>query len=368
MGRTLLSLRIASGSSVALALVAAAGCSSSTPASTPIESLGASYAGVSCQLIHDCYGDALLSALTGSTDTTSCENRAEQAYTNGALPRFQAAIAMGTMTYDGTHAQACIDALRALGCNAVTSRTPAACDALFVGTVAAGGACAINEECAGDAYCNTSAGCPGTCQARGGSATTCSGDEACQSGLRCAHGSCQAPAGDGASCQGAEGVDCAGGLICVGGSSTTAGTCGAPSTVFAGASGATCNLQMSQFCQAGLSCVVEGAQMQTCQMDGLADGTTCHISVPDQCANGSYCSGTSLGTGDLEGTCAPLPTSGACATVILGARCAEGYVCDETTTECVELHDNGESCTGNAACASGVCTGGSCVAPAYCPA
>ncbi len=359
-----------SSSSLLLAsatLLGIAGCSNPAPANTPIEDLGASYAGVTCQLIHDCYGDAVFTLLTGTTSIAECQTRAEQAYTNGALPRYEAAIAMGTMSYDGTQAQACIDALRAEGCDAASQRAPAACDALFVGTVAAGGACAINEECSGDSYCNTSAGCPGTCQARGGSGTTCVGDDACQSGLRCGHGTCQAPAGDGAACQGPNGVDCVGGFICIGSSTTAAGTCRAPTTVFAGTSGATCNVQMSQFCQAGLSCVVEGATMQTCQMDGVADGQPCHISLPDQCGSGSYCSDTNIGTGDLAGTCAPLPTSGACATVTFGARCADGFTCDATSTQCVEIQDNGGSCTSDGGCASGNCSGGICAAATYCP-
>lgn len=360
-------LRLSLGVAVIGTALGLTGCpSSSTPSSVPIEMLGATYGSISCSLIRDCYGDALAAALTGSTSETACVTRAEGGYTNGALPRYQAAIAMGTMTYDGSQAGACVDALRAEGCAAVSSRAPAACDALFVGHVALGGACALDEECVGDAYCSVTTACPGTCQSYGGPGAACTRDQACQSGLRCGNGTCQAPGGAGASCQGTTGVECGGGLICAGGSSMRTGTCTAVTSVFAAGSGQACNVAMSQLCASGLSCIVMSATSQTCGTGGLASGAGCNLALPDQCAAGLYCNGPDIAMGRLTGTCAVLPTAGMpCATVLAGQACADGHTCDSGT--CVEVQENGGACTVDSDCFGSHCVSGVCTAPTYCP-
>lgn len=351
------------------ASLALSGCPSSTTASNvPIEMLGATYGSVSCSVVQDCYGDALVRLLTGTTTSAACEARAEAGYTNAALPRYQAAIAMGTLTYDGSQAGACVDALTAEGCAAVTARTPAACDLLFVGHVALGGACALDEECAGDAYCSVTTACPGTCQAYGASGSACTRDQACQTGLRCGNGTCMAPGGAGAACQGTTGVDCSGGLICAGGSATRAGVCTSVDAVFVGAMGAACNPTNGQLCMQGLSCIVASATSQTCGAGGLAAGSACSLSLPDMCAAGFYCMGPSLAVMPpvFDGTCAPLPLAGqACATVVAGQSCADGSICQANV--CVELQENGGPCTTDANCYGNHCAAGTCTAPTYCP-
>lgn len=354
---------------LALALaVPLSGCPSSTTAGgdVPIEMLGQMYGNVTCGVLVDCYGESIVRLFTGSSSEASCAARLAAGYTNGALPRYQAAISMGTMSYDASQAGACIDALNAQGCGVVTSRPPAACDALFVGHVAVGGACAIDEECQGNAYCSADTACPGTCQTFVSSGGTCTRDAACATGLRCGNGTCQAPGGAGASCQGGTGVECAGGLICAGGSTTATGTCRATSEVFAAGSGQACNVLMSQFCQEGLSCIVAGITSQTCGTGGLASGAACHPSVPDACAVGLYCAGTNPTGGDFDGTCTALPGDGmACATSVLGSFCADGTVCVSGT--CRTVQANGGSCTDGAQCFSADCSSGTCIAPPYCP-
>lgn len=360
-------VRISLGALVGSALVLS-GCPSSSTQTVPIEDLGATYGSVSCDIVADCYGEAIVAVLVGATDHGACVARAEAAYTNGALPRYQAAIAMGTLTYDGSQAGACVDALRGLGCEAIASRTPSACDSLFVGHVATGGACALDEECEGAAYCRVEGACPGTCQPYVAAGGACTRNEACASGLRCTSGACMAPGGAGASCQGATGVECAGGLICRGGTATDAGTCTATSDVFAAASGAACSPGNGQLCMAGLSCIIASATSQTCGPDGLAAGSACQFAIPDQCADGFYCMGASLSTTppSFDGTCAPLPTAGmACVTGGTTQSCADGSVCEANV--CVEVQDNGGACTTDADCYGSHCTGGVCTAPTYCP-
>ena len=356
--------------SIVLGLAAALpACSNSTAGmNVPIEMLGSSYATASCGVFASCFGATLLPLVAGVSSRAACEARGQAAYVNGALPRYRAALASGTLSYDGTQAQACVDAYSALGCGASTARRPGACAQLFTGHVGMGGACALNEECMGDAYCSTASGCPGTCQARSGSGTACTTDDACQSGLRCggsgATRSCSAPAGDGAACQGQS--DCGAGLLCIGASGTTAGACHPVATAFAAASGAACNPQAQQFCAVGLSCIITSPTSISCGAGGLANGTPCHVSVPDQCAAGSFCSGTNAMMGMFAGTCAPLPSAGMpCASVLVGARCADGSTCDGST--CAAVVDNGAACTTNADCAGGRCMGNVCVAPGYCP-
>lgn len=358
--------------SLVLFSLALAGCpSSTTPGSdVPIERLGAQYGNVTCEVIRDCYGDAIVALISGATTQAACEMRAEAGYLNAALPRYQAAIAMGTMSYDATQAGACIDALRAEGCAVVSARTPPECDRLFVGHVATGGACALDEECQGDAYCSITAACPGTCQAYGGSGAACTRDQACQSGLRCGNGTCQAPGGVGASCQGTTGVECAGGLICQGGSTTRTGTCASVDAVFVGTMGAACNPQNGQLCMDGLSCIVASATSQTCGTGGLSVGTACTLALPDQCAPGSYCEGPSLTALPpvFTGTCRALPIDGMpCATVVAGQSCADGAVCGASDRACHQVHANGGSCIDDSGCYSGLCRSGTCAVPTYCP-
>ncbi len=62
----------------------------------------------------------------------------------------RAAVEAGTITFDGAAAEACNEALASRSCD-VTSQSsrvaPAACAAVLVGTVDAGGGCAQNDEC-----------------------------------------------------------------------------------------------------------------------------------------------------------------------------------------------------------------------------
>lgn len=350
-----------------LCALVSAGCSQSTTASNvPIEMVGTLYADALCSAIHTCYGDTIGAFVTGAPSQAACQHQAELAFEDGALPRFQAAIAMGTLTYDGSQAAACQAATMALGCGIVSSRSPAACRAMFVGHVAPGGACALDEECMGDAYCSVDTACPGSCQARVTSGGACTRDAACADGLRCASGHCSTPALEGASCQGTTGVDCAGGMICAGGSSTANGTCRSVATIMSGAAMGACNLQQGQFCMAGLSCEVAGITSMTCVTDGIAVGMPCHLSLPDECAEGAYCNGPDISRGVLDGTCAPLPTAGQpCATVVAGLRCAVGAHCN-AMNNCATVQETGGACTEDGDCFSGRCASGACVAPGYC--
>ncbi len=343
------------------------GCPSSTtaPSTVPIEDLGGRYATTFCGLLTDCYGEVVRDALLGISSEADCIALFERQYMEQALPRYQQAIAEGTMSYDGTQAQACLDATTAQGCAAINSRGTSACDGLLIGEVAPGGVCSINEQCAGDAYCMNTTVCPGTCQPRGSVGATCTSDDACQGGMKCTGGSCTVPAAEGAPCGGATNIECGGGLICAGASATAAGNCRTPETVQNGALHGACNVQMTQLCEPGLSCVVAGLTSMSCETGGLALDAACHVAVPDACASGTFCSGTDVTMGDLDGTCAPLPSAGMnCATVLFGPRCGSGLRCDTGT--CRGTSTTGGACATSADCYSGTCTGGACAAAMLC--
>lgn len=66
-------------------------------------------------------------------------------------------VVFGMVTYDAAAARACIDALRARGCEALDASAKAldqACDNVFRGTVPEGGGCVVDDECTGDARCD----------------------------------------------------------------------------------------------------------------------------------------------------------------------------------------------------------------------
>jgi hypothetical protein len=342
-----------------------AGCpSSTTPSNVPIEDLGARYGATFCGLLTDCYGEVARNTLLGVSSEEECASRVSLQYSELSLPLYQQAIADGTMSYDGGHVDACIAAIEAQGCDVINSRTPSACDAVLIGELSPGDACSINEQCEGDAYCMNDASCPGTCQPRGAVGTACTTDEACQSGMKCMNESCGVPAGENAPCGGPGGIDCGGGLICVG-SGAEPGNCRTPATVQSGALHGACNVQMTQLCQPGLSCVVASATSMTCEMGGIAIGADCQLAVPDMCADGAFCDGTNIATGDLTGTCAALPTSGmACASVVFGGSCAAGLHCDSGT--CRETHEAGGACTSGGDCYSANCVSGSCAPAMLC--
>ena len=83
-------------------------------------------------------------------------------------------VASGKVLYDPAQGRACVDATNTLPCTrtalAATNPALASCDAVFNGTVAAGGACFFDEECAGGGNCQidytscpSGECCPGSC-------------------------------------------------------------------------------------------------------------------------------------------------------------------------------------------------------------
>lgn len=123
------------------------------------------------------------------------------------LLQLLADVVFNKVSYDAAAARTCVDAIRAQGCEALAAvfeKVEAACDGVFKGTVADGGACLVNDECAGGASCDVS---------------MCMGDGVCCMGVCKAppaavpmEGDCsEAPCVEGAYCQQVD--DMMGGVI-----------------------------------------------------------------------------------------------------------------------------------------------------------
>ncbi len=347
---------------IALSLCLVA-CGATHESAVPIEDVGASYAGALCDALDACYGPTVGPLFFGGSD---CEGTFRTSFESTSIPLYRDAIERGTLIYDGARFSDCEASLEMLGCGIFSARVADVCEEAFVGTLPPGAACTLDEECEGASYCDHGGGaCPGSCQARGAAGAACIDDGGCTTGLRCAAGTCRAPAGDGAGCDGPTGLGCNAGLICLGADETRAGTCLSVEEAFSGALGAACDPSTGPLCADGLSCaldqVVAGAPTFVC-VERAAIGAACRIAIPDACAN-AVCDGLAPDTGDFDGTCVAVPAAGeACGGLM--ERCATGTRCLDGT--CEPSGALGAACSSPAGCASGRCEGGVCVAPMLC--
>jgi hypothetical protein len=240
-------------------------------------------------------------------------------------------ISASKVTYDGAKAQSCIDMLNALpSCNRSTVsgiNVNQECNTIFTGTVAGGGACFFDQECAS-----------ATCQ------TTASN---CDSFTQCCAGSClavSAPVAVGGDCS-AAGATCVSGAVCVVGSSATQTetlTCLNP-----GGAGAACT--NFEACDSGLYC---DSTSETCKTP-VATGGACNPTIGSSMCDSpkDYCDTTTM-------VCTPLLAVGSPCTQGTPSPCVSYATCDATTNTCLERPAVGAACDTTGAGPS--CLGGSC--------
>lgn len=116
------------------------------------------------------------------TDEASCRVAVTGLYQDlfGGDP----AVASGRISYDAGIAATCVAAVRGATCGTSNQVFRDRCDAVFVGAVAAGGACADNDECAAG-LCDQSAGAAeGTCATPPTAGMACV-DDACADSAYC---------------------------------------------------------------------------------------------------------------------------------------------------------------------------------------
>ena len=319
-----------------------------------------------CNAIQTCAGDAFAIYLNGMTCETYFGNRFE----DGDWPNIKKAIDEGRVKYDGKKAQACFDAWAAQGCDIFSSRAPEICDQTLEGTVAEGGDCTLNMECAGPLFCRVDTACPGKCTARMPGGSNCKDSDECQDGFTCDDTlkKCVVPAKKGEACQTGK-PDCILGLFCQGATDTESGACKEISEVLVNNDGDACGFETASWCKDGLSCVVEswtqdGAQAK-CKPKVNA-GDTCGIGLPNQCPPDYQCDANPAG-GTWEGKCAPMPTDGEpCLTVEGLQQCANYHVCDTATKNCKAVQRLDGACSADNQCYSENCAGGKCAATDAC--
>ncbi|HEY1535224.1 MAG TPA: hypothetical protein VGF76_14450, partial [Polyangiaceae bacterium] len=117
---------------------------------------------------------------------TDCTASLTQQFQQATFDQIQAAIDAKTVSYDGDSARQCVTALSSGSCANLDNNSPDVCQKALAGTVATGGDCNIDAECAGLSRCDiTGATCPGTCAARASAGVACGKDSDCATGLVC---------------------------------------------------------------------------------------------------------------------------------------------------------------------------------------
>jgi len=358
-------LRLSSRSAALFALLSIAACSSSSTATVPLEDVPARFADGLCSQLEACAGPFADLYLQGA----DCRQTFTRSTQDSVLPLWQAAIANGTLVYDGHQLDACLTALTDTSCGSLAQRDLDVCDQVFQGQVPAGGSCHVEAECEGARYCQTTT-CPGSCTNRKAQGTACTDDSECVSGLNCDGdlGTCERPRDAGESCGGGTLPSCGLPSLCLGANADTGttGTCRPISEALTAAVGETCDPGAGTLCVDGVSCALVAYDTTTSALSwscvaGYAAGAACKLALPDACPDGQICDADPARTGSLDGTCVPLPTAGQPCRSVAGSQCASGLVCDDTT--CVTPGRLGATCVTSAGCASGMCTAGLCVAP-----
>ena len=357
------------GMACASALVGA--CGGDDAASGPkLDEVPSMLSDAICNAYLDCLGPGLPKGLT----VDACIDTNSAGIEDGDFQFIQAAVDAGRVVYNAGRVGKCIADIGAADCTALgNNRLPDSCKEAVKGTLAEGDDCALNAECAGDAYCKQNSQCPGTCTALGAAGDDCQSDDECRDGLVCGiTGTCTMTAGEGDPCGGSA-AECSLGLFCAGAdeSMNISGTCATADTVFAINEGDECSLTGGMLCKDNLSCAVTvtGTGQNTmvawaCEGDVEADAD-CKLAVPDQCPVGQYCDVNPSGvTPRFAGTCKDLPRAGQACSVWQGL-CAEGSTCNSQGT-CHAVNRIGGECSEDIECASETCNSGVCSAPATC--
>jgi len=327
-----------------------------------------------CSALADCVGhEALLTDLLGGHD---CAEVNASVLRNADLASLGTSVEAGRVVFDAAEVAACTDDLAAAGCDARSRRWPASCELMLLGTVADGGDCALDQDCAGDAFCDSALACPGTCTALLPEDALCtnSDDDQCRDGLVCARatGTC-VPLGTAADGCGSGMPPCKPGLVCAdlgAGAQCTnlavvyfraldeacnpgAGNCD-PGVVVCGAS--------AELCEPGLVCesVSSTSTDGICRPRTETPGGDCKRAVPNQCPVAQLCD---VAPG-VAGSCTDRPHDGE-PCLDRDPPCAPGHTCIDGT--CYAQKDNAQVCVDDRQCYSGTCNAnGVCEGPAVC--
>ena len=294
-----------------------------------------------------------------------CEPLLQVWYGELFVARFAESVQSGAIVYHGDLARSCVNQLFSALCNAPSEATPQACVDTFEGTVPGGGACKVDEVCAGDAICRLNTTCPGTCSERSSAGGYCDFNVDCGTGLICANSlaQCVAPQPVGAECDGSA-LPCDEDAYCAPNEADPAApsTC-VPDYDYDLGEGETCSGDDYLLCASDLRCVFAGSESGegVCTHYSATAGGPCQASYPPPCPAGQYCDAS----GDearLNGTCLPVPTTGQPCGVaaIMDRRCGIFDNCVDDV--CVTLQPTGGACQADAECLTYQCVDGVCSA------
>jgi hypothetical protein len=326
----------------------------------PIAELPAAFARAICDALDSCVGAAALRELTERED---CDVRVAKELAATDFHHMADAVSAARVFYDPSELPACLEGVRALGCDVLVDSFPPPCDDVLEGNVEIDGECAISAECAGTAFCAGAASgtCPSTCSELLGAGAECAADNECGDDLLCLGGVCTAPSVGGEPCGGDSGKVCALGFNCADSTDVDVGECTDNASTQVGREGDVCE-PGGALCVDGLSCVFDGALGFHCE-PYVGEGDACHLGLPGQCPVDQYCDAAAVMD---EGVCRDLPGDGdAC---VLTDLCAPGFVCVlvDDAAVCRPIRDNGGDCDDDRACRSGNCVDGSCEPPPTC--
>jgi|GEM_PF-1708139 len=290
-------------------------------------------------------------------------------------PDLVKAIKAGRASFDPKAAQACLDGLNApRDCRRPTSR-PVACFNAVIGLETKGASCSWLYECVRD-FCDSSAGCPGTCPVTLGAGAPCGGQGAGEcdgrQGLLCIENLCSQLLPAFAHCPGTSFCDV--GLYCDDSSSKCM-----PERSELGACASDEQCQQGLFCAAGfcrkkvargLPCGEDSSLAPSasseCQDAFLCAGFSRSPLRPGTCASpgevGAACVSEAEIPGCAEGLdcaanlCTLPPVSGPC----FRGTCLRGTAFCDDAGQCETRRAAGSACTDYGQCLDGACTAGSC--------
>ena len=277
----------------------------------------------------------------------------------------QIAASSGRVQVNSSIFPTCINALQSAAANCTdfgSTFLSSACQGVVTGTVATGGACYGDVDCAAGT-CDTSSACPGACIAFLTAGQTCgSGKADCGPGLDCDGSVCKQQSATGGTCP------CQSGNYC----DSTSNTCLAKKTSGACASGDECSFattcvqgQCTAYVAVGSACTPGNSPSDpsACGIGSFCDPASKQCIdwpvIGQSCASFPVCQTGYCDPGTMSCT-APKPAGATCASPI---ECQSGNYCDLNGDHtCKTQKSNGTACSLGFECQSETCTGGSCVA------
>lgn len=243
----------------------------------------------------------------------------------------------GTVEFDSELGEACLDELRNTDCSIQNGLFGDSCEAMLVGTLAAGEVCLTDTQCLNGFCLEATDACGGECVQKGTTDDPCARDGHCATGYWCGPGSTCRP-------RGALGDPCAANSHCENlyWCDTGINSCANLPNI-----GDACVYQLDgDICRGSLVCTQIGAANWQCAT-GAAEGESCDA-VAAPCQPGFRCSGADV--------CVPLVGDGGpCESV---ENCSVGFEC--VADLCTPLPTLGDACSPTLPCVQGACVDGAC--------